>query len=313
MTPPYTPYEMQARAEIDAWRDAKDGALMKALRTVAEPIGKVAGKAADAVVPDAVKETLQRAVLGGLEGLADAARWSYSEEHLLEKAHELGLNAETIGDLASQDLEGLDQLARGQFTKNKVGAALAGAGLGFGGVLAVPADMAALFGASLRVVQQIGASYGFDMRDPELRPVVYSVFSAGANASTAAKSAALADMAIASKAYAANWTYAKVAEKTQTGVLIQALKERTKGLPREISKHVVKRKLPGQISYVLAPAMGAGFNYWFLTNTCRAGYMLFRELYLQRKYGDGGSVVVPSSSPPPDVQDVDFVDLPPTD
>jgi hypothetical protein len=55
------------------------------------------------------------------------------------------------------------------------------------------------------------------MEDPDMLPVVMSVFNAGATASEASKAAALADMRVAAVAFSKNWTYKKVAERTQTG------------------------------------------------------------------------------------------------
>src|SRR5690606_17428505 len=90
-----------------------------------------------------------------------------------------GATAKSIKALAEEDLEVLDRTARRFFGENKVAAMLEGAGCGFGGWAFVAADVPALFTLSFRAVQQIGASYGFDMRDPEMVHVVMRVFNAG--------------------------------------------------------------------------------------------------------------------------------------
>lgn len=54
-------------------------------------------------------------------------------------------------------------------------------------------------------------------------------------------------------------------------------------MPQEIAKSITKKKLAQMIPFVGA-AVGAGFNYWFIGQTSRTAYMLFREMYLVRKY-----------------------------
>jgi hypothetical protein len=69
-------------------------------------------------------------------------------------------------------------------------------------------------------------------------------------------------------------------------VVTEILENRTKHLPKDIASNVTKRKLAQSLPLVGA-AVGAGFNYWFMSNTTRGSYMIFREMYLTRKYGDG--------------------------
>jgi hypothetical protein len=55
-------------------------------------------------------------------------------------------------------------------------------------------------------------------------------------------------------------------------------------LPKAIASNITKRKLAQAIPLV-GVAVGVGFNYWFVSTTTRAAYMLFRDMYLTRKYG----------------------------
>ena len=202
----------------------------------------------------------------------------------------------TTGTFADHDLEKLDRIARGYFGTNKVAAALEGAGCGLGGMALIAADIPLLFGIAFRAVQQIGSCYGFDMEDPEMTPVVMSVFNVGSTASSTAKTAALMDMQVAAVAFGKNWTYGRVAESTATGAVAVLLKERTKHLPKDIAHNITKRKLAQAIPLVGA-AVGEGFNYWFLSNTIRVAYMAFREMYLARKYGGDGDGEPPGLAP----------------
>jgi hypothetical protein len=158
-------------------------------------------------MPDAVGDTVGKAVLGSLEMLRDAAQWTYPDSDIVKEARGVGIEVENYRELRDHDIEKLDRIAQRKFTSNKLMAALEGAGCRLGGLALVAVDIPLLFTVSLRAVQQIGSSYGVDMEDPEMLPVVMSVFNAGAAASSAAKATALADMRIAAVALGKNWTY----------------------------------------------------------------------------------------------------------
>jgi hypothetical protein len=276
-----TPYERRVRAEIEAWGNEQEGALTKALNVAGLPVGWAYER-----IPDAGRRTVERTVLGFMEMLRDGSRWTYPDGGVVEEARKLGIEVDDYRDLRHHDLEKLDRIARGYFGTNKA-VALEGAGCGLGGMALIVADILLLFGIAFRAVQQIGSCYGFDMEDPEMTPVVMGVFNVGSTASSTDKTAALMDMRVAAVAFGKNWTYGRVAESTSTGVVAALLKERTKHLPKDIANNVTKRKLAQAIPLVGA-AVGAGFNYWFLSNTTRAAYMVFREMYLARKYGGDG-------------------------
>lgn len=299
---PYTPYEQKARLEIEAWRDDRGGVLTKALQKAGDVLAPV-GRAAGRVVPDPVKQTVGQAVLGALELMKDAAYWTYRDADILRVARSEGAAAKTTAGLADEELETLDRTARRMFKSNKMTAMLEGAGCGLGGWAFVAADVPALFAVSFRAVQQIGTCYGFDMRDPEMIHVVMRVFSAGTAVAPEIKAAALFDMHVAAMGLARGWTYKQVAEKARAGAAVAALKKATEGLPRDIQKHVTKAKLAQAIP-IAGAAVGGFFNYRFLSNTCRSAYMLFRELYLARKYDsdtplDGDGPAPPDNGPEP--------------
>jgi hypothetical protein len=275
-----TPYEQRVREEIAAWQEEKAGAFRRAMNVVGRPVEQ-----AYEHVPEEYQQALGAAVVGALEAMKDTSRWTYSDRRVVKKARKLGLEVESCRELGGCELEDLDRLARSFFTSNKMLAALEGGGFGLGGPALVLADIPALFFLSFRTIQQIGVCYGFDMEDPEMLPVVMNIFNAGTAASGgAAKAKALADIRSAATALGAGWTYKKIAESTHTGVLIQVLQERARHLPKDIAGNVTRRKLVQALPLVGA-AFGAGFNYWFMSNTARGAYMIFRDLHLARKYG----------------------------
>lgn len=277
-----TEYERAALAEIDAWKNASDGAVSKAvaLVTSSAPVRWLIERTPS--IPEGITRPVTNAVQGFTELLKDGAYWTYSDDAILARAKEQGLSVETFEELGAQPLDELDKLARSFFAENKILAALEGAGTGFGGLVLIAADIPAVFTIAFRTIQQIGASYGFDMRDPNLASVVLGIVGVASGAEEAAKIAALTDLHVTARMFAKNWTYKKVAERSMAGAPAAALKEMTRRLPQEIAKSVTKKKL-AQLIPVAGAAVGAGFNYWFMASTSRTAYMTFRELYLTRK------------------------------
>jgi len=291
-----TPYENKALDEINQWQTAREGVLTKATRLIGRPVEWLVDR-----VPARIKDTINKAIMGFIEMLYDTSKWTYSKDGIKKKAQRLGIDITDCGELQNYELEKLDKIAREHFTSHKIASALTGAGCGLGGFVLIAVDIPALFLTSFRAIQLIGTSYGFDMENPTMLPVIMSVFSAGSAASSAAKAAALADMRVAVIALGKNWTFKKIAEKTQTGVLVNLLREQLKSLPKEITQNVTKRKLAQTIP-IAGSAVGAGFNYWFMSNTTKAAYMIFRYMYLERKYGsasDDNSDGQPDLSPAP--------------
>lgn len=274
-----SPYEKKAQKEIEAWKNKKGGILSRTINFVGKPIGWIF----DNVMPKAVSKTINKAVMGFMEMLKDVSYWTFSNKDIIKNAKKVGIEIKDYQELTKYELEKLDKIAQSYFSWNKIIAALEGAGCGLGGFALIAADIPALFGISFRAIQQIGSCYGFNMKNPEMFPLIMSIFNASSAASTAAKAAALTDMRIAVVALSKQWTYKKIAEKTQTGIIIKVLKDRTKKLPQDIAKNITKKKL-GQSIPVVGAGIGAGFNYWFLSNTIKSSYMLFRDMYINSKY-----------------------------
>ncbi|MCG7852521.1 MAG: EcsC family protein, partial [Methanosarcinaceae archaeon] len=195
----YTPYERRVFREIDEWKNIESTQSVIATSFLGRPLRALIDK-----MPITMKETIARAVNGYMEMLKDLSYWTYSEKRILKRAKRLDIHVERISELASCDIEKLDIIACGSFASNKLFAALQGAGCGLGGIGLIAADIPALFGIGFRTVQQIGSSYGFDMRDPAMTPVVMSIYHAGSGISVAAKSSMMADLHIAAAGLARN-------------------------------------------------------------------------------------------------------------
>jgi hypothetical protein len=282
-----TEYEKQARREIERWQQGEAmpswpggfADLPKSLtglaRHAADLVMKPVDWVVERVVPPDVVDRLSDAIADGLGYLNEASTWTFEEEDLLEKARQRGLEAESLRDLRDRPLEELDPLARDFFNQNAILAAVEGGGTSIGGPLFIAADIPLLFTINFRVIQQIGGTYGFPLRQPEFQPLVVSIYNVAASGSRDARHAALRELSVAAAAFAHETGYrGRRSEGT--------FREQNRHVPRELAKNLAARKL-GQLIPIAGAAVGAGVNYWFTEQTARASYMLFRSLYLERK------------------------------
>ena len=143
-----------------------------------------------------------------------------------------------------------------------------------GGAMLIAADIPLLFTINLRLIQQIGAAYGFPMRGLSYRPLVLSIFNVASSNSREARHEAMREVSVAGASLARDSEY--------RGRVSGTFREQNRHLPREIAKNIVGRKLAQTIP-IAGAAVGAGINYWFTTETAETSFMLLRALYLERK------------------------------
>lgn len=283
-----TDYEKQARREIERWEQGRatplawptrledvPGQLSGLARTAANLVMGPVDRMVERAVPPDVMDRLSDAIADGLGRLSEASTWTFEPEDVLEKAREKGIEVASVRDLRDQPLDQLDALARTFFNQNALLAAVEGGGTSLGGPLFIAADIPLLFTINFRVIQQVGASYGFALRDPAFQPLVIAIYNAAASDSREAKHAALRELSVAAAAFAHETGYrGRAASGT--------FREQNRHVPRELAKNLAARKL-GQLIPIAGAAVGAGVNFWFTAQTAETAYMLFRSLYLERK------------------------------
>ena len=263
-------YDRKVRREIDEWVRGNASLLARAVNLVMKPVDW----AVEQAVPASVAEQGGAAVRQFLSVLNDATKWTIDTSALLARAQQQGLEVDQLEDLRHEPLEELDALAKEYFSKNAVLAALSGGGTGLGGMALIVADIPILFMINFRLIQQIGAAFGFPMKSPEYSPVVLSIFNAAAANTRDARGAALREITVAAAALAGDANY--------KGSVRGTIGDQSRHLPREIAKNLIGRKLLQAIPLAGA-AVGAGINYWFTSETANTTFMLFRALYLEHK------------------------------
>lgn len=281
-------YEQKARREIQRWSEGdstlssiptniKDlpGNLSGLFRQATNLVMKPIDWAVERVIPDDMVDKLSDAIAKALGMLSDASTWTIDEKSLLENIRKSGIEVETIEQLRDHPLEELDAAARRHFSENAILAAVEGGGTSLGGPLFIAADIPLLFTINFRVIQQIGATYGFPLRGEEFQPLVIAIYNAAVSDNRDSRHAALRELSVAAAAFAHDTNYR--GRKSQT-----TFREQNRHIPRELAKNLAARKL-GQLIPVAGAAIGAGVNYWFTEQTSQTAYMLFRSLYLERK------------------------------
>ncbi len=263
-------YEKSARLEIEKWQRGDGTVLAQAMNWAMKPVDWVVER----VVPPEVVDQAGDAVSQFLSLLNDASEWTYDADDVLTEASRKGIEASSVEELRDVPLEKLDPIARAQFTQNSILAAIEGGGTGLGGAVLIAADIPLLFTINFRLIQQIGAAYGYAMRGPTFRPLVLSIYNVAASGSREAKADALREISVAAAAFAHGQDY--------RGRVKGTFRDQNRHLPREIAKNIIERKI-GQTIPIAGAAVGAGINYWFTNETAQAAYMLFRGLYLERK------------------------------
>lgn len=265
-----TEYERKARREIEEWQHGDVSLVSQALNWAMQPMDWVVRQIAS---PDLIEQADQ-AIMQFLSVLNDASEWTYDASELMADAKRAGIEVESAEALRDVELEKLDVLARGFTSQNALLAAVEGGGTGLGGAVLIAADIPLLFTINLRLIQQIGAAYGFPMQGPAYRPLVLSIFNVASSGSREARSEAMREVSVAGSALARDTEY--------RGRVSGTFREQNRHLPREIAKNIVGRKLAQAIP-IAGAAVGAGINYWFTTETAETAYMLLRALYLERK------------------------------
>lgn len=265
-----TEHERSVQKEIERWQHGDESLIAQALNWAMSPMDWVVER----VVPEDLVDQADKAVLQFLSLLNDASTWTYEPKEVLRVARSKGIEADDITELRDHDLKTLDSIAKTYVSENAILAAVEGGGTGLGGAVMMAADIPLLFGINLRLIQQIGAAYGFDVSTPAFSPLVLSIFNVAASGSRESKNQALREITVAAAALAQVSEY--------RGRVSGTFRDQNRHLLREIAKNIGGRKI-AQMIPIAGAAIGAGINYWFTTETAESAFMLFRALYIERK------------------------------
>jgi hypothetical protein len=270
---PLSEYEQKAVLEVESYfKQPGEGPLGRLSRAFFKPVELVAER----VVPDAILDAAGDGIEGILRGVASLSDKTVSTSQVLAEARRLGIGASTIGDLRGHDLELLDQTAHTVSSQNSLVAMIQGAGCGLGGLTLLAADIPLLFGVAFRVVRSIGCAYGVDPMTPGEKVIAFKVFEI-ATGGTHDRYGALLEL----EALQDELDGLDAHERAEKAAVLAGLFASREAVKRIVSI-LIRRKLVQTIP-IAGAAVGAGFNYLFVSEVAETARQVYRKRLLDDK------------------------------
>ncbi len=265
-------YEKKAQDEVEHYfRSAEEGLLGRVSKTFFKPVEVVAER----LVPDAILEAAGNGVEAALRGIAHVSGTTVDVEAVLREARK-HTEVDTVDDMRRQDLRVCDKVAEEVASRHGLVAALEGAGCGAGGMALLALDIPLLFGVAMRVVRQLSAAYGVDPAAPGEGVLALKVFEL-ASGGTRDRYAELLQLD-ALRDELDGLEPQKRAEKAAVLATMFMSREAVK----RIVSLLLSRKLLQTVP-VAGAAVGAGFNYLFVSDIAETARQVYRRRLLAEK------------------------------
>lgn len=265
-------YEKKAQDEVEHYfRSAEEGLLGRVSKTFFKPVEVVAER----LVPDAILEAAGNGVEAALRGIAHVSGTTVDVEAVLREARK-HTEVDTADDMRRQDLRVCDKVAEEVASRHGLVAALEGAGCGAGGMALLALDIPLLFGVAMRVVRQLSAAYGVDPAAPGEGVLALKVFEL-ASGGTRDRYAELLQLD-ALRDELDGLEPQKRAEKAAVLATMFMSREAVK----RIVSLLLSRKLLQTVP-VAGAAVGAGFNYLFVSDIAETARQVYRRRLLAEK------------------------------
>ena len=266
-------YVKKIKDEINTWEKEGPGFLTNVADFMLWP----AMKAADLLIPDAVTETVTKAIEGCLNGLLWGADYTFSDKDVIAKLTENNSSLNSLEAISkSDDFETMDLSADHYWNYNLSYAITQGAACGAGGLIGLGANIPALYTVVFRCIQQIALCYGFDTSKDEERVYMIGILSIATASDIKAKQAAMIFMRqiqvdIAKK------TWKKLAEEGGRAAIGPMLKQAAKTIGINLTKRKALMMVP-----VISAVIGAAFDGMYLQDVARAAKNCYRKRKLEQ-------------------------------
>lgn len=273
MMPDMNDYERKAIEEVESYfKHPVEGALGRISRALFKPVELLTER----IVPDALLETAGDAIEGALKGITSLSDKTVTTGQVLTEARRLGVAASTVSDLKAHDLQPLDQLSRAVASQNSLIALMEGAGCGLGGAALLAADIPLLFGIAFRVVRLIGCAYGVDPSFPHEKIIAFKIFELAAGG-TRDRYGSLLEL----EALQDDLDGLDASERAEKAVVLSGLIASREAV-KQITIMLMRRKLL-QLIPIAGAAVGAGFNYLFVSDVAECARQVYRRRFLAEK------------------------------
>jgi hypothetical protein len=265
-------YEGKAREEVELFfRSPEDGVLSRVTRSLFKPVEVVAER----LVPSAVLEAAGNGVEAVMRGIATLSDQTLDTGTILSEARKHCEVIDKVDDLRRQDLRVADAVAEVVTSQHQLAATLQGAGCGFGGAALLAADVPLLFGVCMRVVRQLGAAYGVDPHAPGEGVIALKVFELAAGG-TRDRYAELLQL----DALRDELDGLEPARRAEKAAVLAGLFMSKEGV--RIVTMLLSRKLLQSVP-IAGAAVGAGFNYLFVSDVAETARAVYRRRFLVDK------------------------------
>ncbi len=271
--PDISAYERQAIAEIAEWRNPSESWFSQASRKASQAWGVVTEQVHK--IPG-VDWAMENVISGLLELTNEITQDSVWTEAVLKDFGKQGIEVARLEDIHQLDLEQVDMVMTG-LDKKYIGLASAeGAATGAAGAAGIVPDLVALVALNLRAAGEMATYCGFDMSDPQERLYALQVLDEVANSGNSTRDVTIAP---------AVRTASRVARKQSTDFIEQVgLGNAVEGLIRRLGINLTEKKL-AQMVPVTGALLGGGLNYLYTSKVCTTCHYLYRERFLEAKYG----------------------------
>ncbi len=268
-----TPYEIEARAAIEAWRNPPDSWFGAASRR----LDGAWDQATDLVrrVPG-VEWTIEHVVAGLLEVIGEITHDTLWRDGIFLEFKRTGAPVRSLEDIRALDLSVVDRALEGLSAKYQALAGAEGATTGMAGLAGIVPDIVSLVAINLRAVGETATYCSFDMTLAEERLFALRLLDVVAGG-TDSRKRILMEPAV------------RVAKSVARRQGVQAIEqmgfsEAVERLARAIGIHLTGQKV-AQVVPVAGAVVGAGLNVMYTRKVCATAFHLYRERFLDAKYG----------------------------
>lgn len=264
-------YRNNAKNEIKRWESEGPGFVAH----IGDAILWPAQKAAEVLIPEAVQESVAKAIESFLNNLDAAARAIIDEE-------EVRARVRTGRESCQDDLKAADEAAKHYWNWHVGYGAASGGAAGAIGLVGLIPDIPALFTVALRLIQQIGLCYGYQVDSDTEREYVLHILRTGSTGDLKAKLEFLIGLKQIEQILL-RVTWKKMSEslaRTEISRLaaLAAIREFAKSVGIQITKRKALQAVP-----VVGALVGASFNATFINDIGRAAYMSYRRRWLAER------------------------------
>lgn len=266
---PDDPYPEIAKEQIERWEQQGPGYLAQVGDFLLWPVQQ----AAEALIPPGVQDAVGNAIADFLSGLGRASRLTIDCDEVR------GRVAEAAGTAGGHPLKAADDAAQHYWSRHIAYAVAEGGATGAVGLPGLAADIPALMTLSLRLIQQVGTCYGFDVHTDIEHEYVLQVLRTGCTGDIKAKLEFLIGLKQVEQ------ILLKVAWKRMNRALAQkelsrlatlaAIRQFAKTLGVQITKRKALQTVP-----IIGGLVGASFNGTFMNDVGRAAYMNYRRRWI---------------------------------